>query len=447
MFNIPCVSYKKDKQYTKYKTSLNESNKANRRCKLNFFNTVNATMKNAEIFAKKKFSILTKLMKSQKVSSVPHLKEGDNIISNYQEKCNIFNEFFSSKATVTGADDPVPILQVNKNKGTPLNNINTSYIEVAKFCRDVKKSYSSHCGIPGKFISMIATPLSFPLTQEFNNMFSAGIFPDIFKIAHICCINKRSGVKSDKSNWGPISLLPTLSKVAESVMHRQLLSHFTEHSVISNRQAAYMKGDSTVQQLLYIVHIIRTTWTHKKIMQGVFLDVSAAFYKAWHPAIIAKLEHVKVGGSFLELFKSYLSNRQQIVTIDGYKSTSRIIMAGVPQGSRLGPLLWILYANDILDELECEVLLFADDTCMFASGNDPAETSAMLNRDLLRISSWATRWKVSFNPGKTKQMIFSNKVLSNSPAILINSIVVKQVYEHKHLGIWLTPTLCWSRHI
>ena len=122
-------------------------------------------------------------------------------------------------------------------------------------------------------------------------------------------------------------------------------------------------------------------------------------------------------------------------------------MAGVPQGSRLGPLLWILHANNILDDLECEVLLFADDTCMFASGTDPAETTAMLNRDLEQISAWATRWKVSFNPSKTKQMIFSNKVLSNSPPVLFNSVVIDQVYEHKHLGIWLTPTLYWSRHI
>ena len=444
---ITRLKTKKDRLYTKYKTSLNESNKANRRCKLNFFNTVNATVKNSDIFAKKKFSILTKLMKTQKVSNVPHLKEGDTVVTNAQEKCNIFNDFFSSKATVPGVDDPVPELPEKENITEPLNNINTSYLEVAKFCRDIKKSYSSHCGIPGKFISMIATPISFPLTQVFNNMFSAGIFPDIFKIAHICCIYKRSGVKSDKNNWQPISLLPTLSKIAESVMHQRLLSHITDNNVISEKQAAYMKGDSTIQQLLYIVHIIRTTWTHKKIMQGVFLDVSAAFDKAWHPAIIAKLEQVKIGGSFLDLFKSYLSNRKQIVTIDGFKSTVRGITAGVPQGSRLGPLLWILYANDILDDLESEVLLFADDTCMFASGNDPAETSAMLNRDLSKISEWATRWKVSFNPGKTKHMIFSNKVLSNSPPVLFNSVVVDQVYEHKHLGIWLTPTLCWSCHI
>ena len=198
---ITRLKIKKDKLYTKYKTSLNESNKANRRCKLNFFNTINATMKNAEISAKKKFSIMTKLMKSQKVSTVPHLKEGDTVITNSQDKCNIFNDFFSSKATVSGANDPVPKLPVNDSVGSPLNTISTSYIEVAKFCRDIKKSYSSHCGIPGKFVSMIATPLSFPLTQIFNNMFSAGIFPDIFKIAHICCIYKRSGVKSDKTNW------------------------------------------------------------------------------------------------------------------------------------------------------------------------------------------------------------------------------------------------------
>ena len=100
-----------------------------------------------------------------------------------------------------------------------------------------------------------------------------------------------------------------------------------------------------------------------------------------------------------------------------------------------------------MDDLECEVLLFADDTCMFASGKDPAETTAMLNRDLVKISSWATKWKVSFNPSKTKQMIFSDKLLSNSPIVVFNSIVVDQVYEHKHLGIWLTPTLCWRRTI
>ena len=122
-------------------------------------------------------------------------------------------------------------------------------------------------------------------------------------------------------------------------------------------------------------------------------------------------------------------------------------MAGVPQGSRLGPLLWILYYNDILEGLECEVLIFADDICIFAQGKTPEETATVLNNDLRKISAWAIKWKVNFNPSKTKNMLFSLKQFCSSPDILFNDTVVEQVLEHKHLGIWLTPTLCWSKQI
>jgi hypothetical protein len=437
---------RKDKAHLKSKAANNESTKANRRAKLDFYNTVNQTMKNHNISAKKKFSILTKLMKTQKASTVPPIMDNNTIVTNAKEKCELFNDFFASKATVPGPNDPVPNLNPRDDITTELKEIFTSHFEVGKLCRDIKKSYSSYCGIPGKYLSIIATPVSFPLTRLFNNMFKEGIFPDIFKIAHICCIYKRAGLKSDISNWRPVSLLPTLSKVAESVMHNRLLEHFLENNVISDRQAAYLKGDSTIQQVLYIVHIIRTTWTKNKIMQGVYLDVSAAFDKAWHPAILAKLEQVKIKGKFLDLFQTYLSNRKQIVVIDGCKSQEKPILAGVPQGSRLGPLLWILYINDIIEDLESEVFIFADDTCMFAEGKDAAETAKILNRDLERISTWATKWKVQFNPSKTKHMVYSNKITA-SPQISFNNSNVDRVFEHKHLGIWLTPTLCWSRHV
>ena len=160
----------------------------------------------------------------------------------------------------------------------------------------------------------------------------------------------------------------------ESVIHQRLLDHFSKHKIISDRQAAYLKGDSTIQQLLYIVHLIRQSWTKGNICHGVFLDVSAAFDKCWYSGLLAKLAQIKVSGTCLDLFTSYLSSRKQFVVADGCHSDMKDIQAGVLQGCRLGPLLWILYVNDILDNLETDVLLFADDTCLLATGMDPAET-------------------------------------------------------------------------
>ena len=129
------------------------------------------------------------------------------------------------------------------------------------------------------------------------------------------------------------------------------------------------------------------------------------------------------------------------------KSDIKDVQAGIPQGSRLGPLLWLLYINDIVEDLESETLLFADDTCLFASGCDPTITAEILNRDLKKISVWARKWKVLFNPGKTKEIIFSDKFLANSPPVIFNDIIVSRVFQHKHLGIWLSSTLSWQKQI
>ena len=268
-----------------------------------------------------------------------------------------------------------------------------------------------YCGVPGKFIHLISTP------------------------------------ETEKSNFRPISLLPTLSKICESVMHERLFKHCIENDLISHKQAAYLKGDSTVSQLLYIVHNIRKCWTDNRIMQGVFLDVSSAFDKVWHSGLLAKLNQVGIEEKFYEIMSSYLKNRKQIVVVDGQKSDILDITAGVPQGSRLGPLLFLIYINDISADIESDILIFADDTSLFVSGSDPAETSAILNRDLQRIASWATKWKVKFNTIKTKSMIFSNRILNNSPPLIFNDCYIDLVNSHKHLGLYLSSTLDWSKQI
>ena len=147
------------------------------------------------------------------------------------------------------------------------------------------------------------------------------------------------------------------------------------------------------------------------------------------------------------LFKSYLSNRKQCVIVEGVKSNLKDIQSGVPQGSRLGPLLFLIFINDIVQDIESEILIFADDTTLLASGADPAETSAKLNRDLAKITAWAEKWKVSFNAKKSKDMIFSNKTLNNSPPLIFNNVTIERVNLHKHLGIIFQSNLDWTAQI
>ena len=430
----------------KARRSANESKYANKRVKNAFFNSINSVIHNPNISAKKKFNILKTLMKNQKVSSIPPLVENENTVQDAKTKADLLNEHFSSKAKVDGDDDPPPNLP-KKDVVSKMHNINTSPIEVAKMIRDMKKSHQSHCGVPGKFLALISTPISFSLSRLFNNLFEDGVFPDIFKIAHITAIWKGSGLKSSKLQYRPISLLPTLSKVFESIIHNRLLSHYEENSIISERQAAYMKGDSTINQLIYLIHLIRASWTKGCIVQGIFVDVHAAFDKVWHAGLIAKLESIQIEGNCLDLLKSYLANRKQIVVVDGVKSEVKDVKAGVPQGSRLGPLLFILYIEDIKEDLECEVLIYADDTTLLAVGKNPVETANMLNRDLEKISVWSQKWKVTFTAAKSHDIIFTKKQFSNCPSLTLNGTVIKKVTQHKHLGVFLTSTLDWSVHV
>ena len=137
--------------------------------------------------------------------------------------------------------------------------------------------------------------------------------------------------------------------------------------------------------------------------------------EVWHSGLLAKLNQSGIEGKILELFKSYLSNRQQIVVLDGSKSSSCNMSAGIPQGSKLGPILFIIYINDIVENLQSEILIFADDCTLLVSDVHPAQTTCILNNDLEKIKVWAKKWKITFNADKSRDIIFSNKLLNNSP--------------------------------
>jgi len=205
-----------------------------------------------------------------------------------------------------------------------------------------------------------------------------------------------------KSPATTVSLLPSLSKVMEKVVFSKLYQFLLDTNFLNPMQSGFRPGDSTVNQLVYIVHLIYKALDPGKEVRMVFLDISKAFDRVWHKGLLYKLQLLGIRDPLLQWFRSYLYDRHQRVVNDGYNSEWLQIEAGVPQGSVLGPLLFLIYINDITHSLSNKCLLYADDTSLFRVVDDPVHSALSLNSDLCKISEWSAEWQVTMNSDKTK---------------------------------------------
>ena len=205
--------------------------------------------------------------------------------------------------------------------------------------------------------------------------------------------------------------------------------------------------------MLYLISEIYESFEHPRNLEvrAVFLDISKAFDKVWHDGLVHKLKQNGIRGNLLNFFVSYLSHRQQRVGINSSYSEYSEIESGVPQGSVLGPLLFLIYINDLEHNLKSNVKFYADDTMLYSIVTDPVKSAENLNHDLDLIQKWAYQWKMEFNPDPLKQateIIFSSKIKKPThPPLFFNGIEVASTPEQKHLGLILTPNLSFSNHL
>ena len=280
------------------------------------------------------------------------------------------------------------------------------------------------------------------LCSLFNHSLHTGCVPISYKEANVTPIPKK-GDLSIVSNYRPISLLNSEDKVFERHVFKHLYNHLHRHNLISSLQSGFMPGDSTVNQLAYLYNTFCQTLDAGKEIRVVFCDISKAFDRVWHSGLFLKLQAAGVTGEVLAWFKSYLSNRKQRVVLPGAVSDWVFIQAGVPQGSILGPLLFLLYINDIVHDIGSNIRLFADDT-LFIIVEDAITAAACLNNDLDKISQWAAKWLVTFNPSKTKSSLSSRKTNKDRhPPIFMQNHKVVEVDSHKHLGVVLSSDCSW----
>ena len=287
----------------------------------------------------------------------------------------------------------------------------------------------------------------------FNKSLEQGIFPSPLKISKILPIHKGDSV-FEMSNYRPISLLPIFSKILEKLMYSRVISFIKRYKILYENQFGFQKGLSTEFAINSLLSNIIECLENKQIGFCILLDFAKAFDTVNHEILLAKLDYYGIRGTAYEWFKSYLSNRMQCTEIGNTRSKFDYVKCGVPQGSVLGPLLFLLYINDIiLSSSICKFTLFADDTSLFYSHENKDEGAKILNDELSKIADWLAANKLSLNVSKSKLLIFSNKhslVKDDSIAssgIFINGEMLKEVDHAKYLGALLDNKLNWSYQI
>ena len=251
-----------------------------------------------------------------------------------------------------------------------------------------------------------------PLAINFKDCLSEGKFPHEWKKANAVPVYKK-GNKQSLENYRPISLLPICSKFFERLIYNKMFTFFTENNLISPKQSGFRPGDSCVNQLLAITHEIYKSFDEGFKVNEVFLDISKASDKVWHERLLLKLNENGFSGNLLKLLRNFLSYQKQRVVLNSQHSSWDNVNAGVPQSSILGPLLFLIYINNLSNNLSSNCKLFDDDTFLFSVVNNIHTSATTLSQDLKAITSWDFQWKIFFNPDLSKQVqevIFSRKI-------------------------------------
>ena len=261
-----------------------------------------------------------------------------------------------------------------------LNSISTSPSEVASTLKSLQLGKATGPdAINNRILKELATPLSFPLSDLFNFSLATGKVPQMWKEANVTPIFKKED-PSVVSNYRPISLLSAVGKVLEKIVHKHLFNFVREHDLLSALQSGFIPGDSTVNQLIDIYNTFCKSLDEGKEVRAVFCDISKAFDRVWHKGLIFKLESIGVSDSLLRWFSDYLVERKQRVVLPGAASSWQNVKTGLPQGSILGPLLFLIYINDIVEDIHSSIRLFADDTSLYIIVDNPLVAANSLKR-------------------------------------------------------------------
>ncbi|KAL5253023.1 hypothetical protein ACHWQZ_G015697 [Mnemiopsis leidyi] len=408
--------------------------------------------------SKKQWQVINSLLnRSKKTTDRIRLKDAEgSIISSDKAVADRFNSYFSSIAANIKTQiaarrtfDPGGFKQYLKSPCSESIFLKpTSWHEVHDIAQRLKNKSTLDCKIEPLKIAITSQKFTETFAKVINSSFSSGIFPSALKSAKVIPIHK-GGSKLEVSNYRPISLLGSFSKIYEKLMHGRVLDFLDKNNSLFENQYGFRPGRSCEHALLNAQYSILQSLNKNQISLLLLLDYSKAFDVLDHSTLLYKLDHYGIRGIAKEWFESYLTNRNQFVSINGNCSESKQIEYGVPQGSILGPLLFVIYINDLPGICNlAKFILYADDANIIVTGSSMEKISRRVNQLISSLVEWVGANGLSLNVKKTCYMIFSRARLDlNNFTISIDNTILERKTSARFLGVIVDEKLSWAEHI
>lgn len=357
---------------------------------------------------------------------------------------------FNLREAMTKVDEN-DLIAVNEDRCEmgDLKTLNLVYNDVEKAIMNLKnKKSAGHDGISAYVVKQLPKLFAKILTPLFNLSLKQGVFPGFLKVTEIVPVYK-SGGKEFVENYRPISILSVFAKILENCVHEKIHNYLEHTDYFAPRQFGFLRGKSTDTALYEHITQVTESVENNKATVALYLDLAKAFDTVNHKILIRKLVNAGIRGSVIRWLMSYLENRKHRVKIKNARSSELTLEIGVPQGSVLGPLLFIVYINDLFSlPLWAEIMGFADDTSLLYSAATAGEVMVQFEHDMGLLLPWFRKNFLHLNTGKCKKIIYGYKtpVWARSIEMKINDEVIEEVTEYKYLGLVFDPKLTWTKH-
>lgn len=374
-------------------------------------------------------------------------KDGNQVTEN-EGKANVLNDFFASVFTREDYSNIPPF----DDKVDQQNSISDIVIQPEVVLKHLKSLNTSKACGPDDchpfFLKQCSEELYKPLSVIFQKSIESGLLPQDWKLANVSCIFKK-GDRSNPGNYRPVSLTSVICKMLERIIRQNIVDHLNENGLLSDCQFGFRKNRNTILQLLSVLE----DWTEAidKDLQvdTVYLDFSKAFDSVPHRRLLKKVESYGISGKILVWLQSFLSDRLQRVVLNGHKSNWNSVISGIPQGSVLGPILFIIFVNDLPDVVRSICKMFADDCKVYTPLSSRVDQQ-QLQEDIDNLCQWSKDWLLKFNVQKCKVVSFGRKRVDTDYHMTDRDGNIQQLKREdseKDLGVLFTESLSFEKHI